>query len=341
MFSCKNAEVIDDVDFETPENSGTSSHIRVNTGNGSNLNVMSSPGENGTVLGQFADGQEITLVLEPPQNEKWYHVHGEMVEGGFTCGWCSGEYLVKEIEYVYLKSTDNWKVRSGAGTKYSQLALIKSGEFARLLDKYCDYNNDYYWHQINYNGTIGYVADKKTSGGDSENYIFYPHWQALVGGQPPEAIKTISTACSNFIKNYEGFSSTVYYDSAGYPTIGYGHVLKENESYTTITVEKAEELFAEDMKEAQNLVSTLSKNRSVLWNQQQFDAFVSLCFNAGNTAGIVMNDVIAGIDPYKAFSQAAYAGGQFELGLYRRRMDEADIFVKGEYTREYREAPQG
>ena len=54
-----------------------------------------------------------------------------------------------------------------------------------------------------------------------------------------------------------------------------------------------------------------------------------------------MNDVIAGIDPYTAFSKASYADGQFEPGLYRRRMDEADIFVNGEYTREYREAPQG
>ena len=46
--------------------------------------------------------------------------------------------------------------------------------------------------------------------------------------------------------------------------------------------------------------------------------------------------------PYAAFSQASYdANHQFQLGLYRRRMDEADIFVNGEYTREDREAPQG
>ena len=48
------------------------------------------------------------------------------------------------------------------------------------------------------------------------------------------------------------------------------------------------------------------------------------------------------IDPYTAFSQASYdANNRFQLGLYRRRMDEADIFVNGEYTREYRAAPQG
>ena len=66
----KDAEVIDDVDFETPEDSGTSSHIRVNTGNGNNLNVMSSPSENGTVLGQFANGKELTIAIRPTiQNE--------------------------------------------------------------------------------------------------------------------------------------------------------------------------------------------------------------------------------------------------------------------------------
>ena len=46
--------------------------------------------------------------------------------------------------------------------------------------------------------------------------------------------------------------------------------------------------------------------------------------------------------PYAAFSQASHdANHQFQLGLYRRRMDEADIFVNSEYTREDREAPQG
>ena len=51
-----------------------------------------------------------------------------------------------------------------------------------------------------------------------------------------------------------------------------------------------------------------------------------------------MNDIIANMDPYTAFSQASYdANHQFQLGLYRRRMDEADIFVNGQYTREDRE----
>ena len=49
-----------------------------------------------------------------------------------------------------------------------------------------------------------------------------------------------------------------------------------------------------------------------------------------------MDKIILGKDPYEAFSTIIYADGNKSLGLYRRRMDEADIFVKGTYTRTYR-----
>ena len=41
-----------------------------------------------------------------------------------------------------------------------------------------------------------------------------------------------------------------------------------------------------------------------------------------------------------AVTYAYDANHQFQLGLYRRRMDEADIFVNGQYTREDREDPR-
>ena len=54
---------------------------------------------------------------------------------------------------------------------------------------------------------------------------------------------------------------------------------------------------------------------------------------------LTINEIIDGINPYEAFSKICKANGKFSLGLYRRRMDEADIFVNGEYQREYRDAP--
>ena len=36
----------------------------------------------------------------------------------------------------------------------------------------------------------------------------------------------------DLIKRFEGFSPTVYFCPAGYPTIGYGHVVKKGEDFT-------------------------------------------------------------------------------------------------------------
>ena len=66
---------------------------------------------------------------------------------------------------------------------------------------------------------------------------------------------------------------------------------------------------------------------------------MSLAYNAGVAVADVMDEIISGGDPYVAFARVCHSNGEFSLGLYRRRMDEADIFVSGSYTREYRNAP--
>ncbi len=50
-----------------------------------------------------------------------------------------------------------------------------------------------------------------------------------------------------------------------------------------------------------------------------------------------MDDIFQrGINPTEAFTSVCKSGGQFSLGLWRRRMDEADIYLYGQYQREYR-----
>lgn len=53
----------------------------------------------------------------------------------------------------------------------------------------------------------------------------------------------------------EGLVLEVYEDTLGLPTIGYGHLLKKDEHYTTITKEFALELLRVDYKEALNYIN--------------------------------------------------------------------------------------
>ena len=52
------------------------------------------------------------------------------------------------------------------------------------------------------------------------------------------------------LKEREGFRDTVYTDTTGNPTIGYGHKIQEGETFTTITEEEAEELLLKDYQKA-------------------------------------------------------------------------------------------
>lgn len=61
-----------------------------------------------------------------------------------------------------------------------------------------------------------------------------------------------------FIKNHEGFMPKSYYCAGGYLTIGYGHVILPNESYTTITEEQATNILKNDLNYSINYVKNLT-----------------------------------------------------------------------------------
>ena len=346
LISCREAQPINSVDFEIPEHLSAVDRIRVNTGNGSNLNVRSLPSENGTVLGQFADGKELTLVLETPQNEKWYAVYGQTIDGTYKSGWCSGEYLGNDVTYAKSVYAATLKVRSSHSSNSEELGTISNGDVVVLLEANCYNDGTYIWHKISYNGAVAYVVAELSVDTDEPNFDIYTEFVPLVGegeNRPLEMPTHASEECLNFIIDYEGreFSPTVYDDGYGNPTIGYGHLIKNGETFDTITKEEALQLFSEDIASFEIMVINYSNNRNVIWKQQEFDAFVSLTFNSGTYVADVMDDIIDGVDPYDAFSKICYSGGVFSKGLWRRRMDEADIFVNGEYTRQDRNPSYG
>ena len=140
-----------------------------------------------------------------------------------------------------------------------------------------------------------------------------------------------------FEKKIEDFYENVYDDGYGYLTIGYGHLIKPGESFTTISKSQALRLLSQDLYEAEQRVNNYSQKLCVSWTQNEFDALVSLSFNSGYNVHHVMDALTAGENPYTAFSKIINVRGQRVLGLYRRRMDEADIFVEGIYHRTYRD----
>ena len=68
-------------------------NMRVNTGDGSNLNVRNKPYFNGELLGNFADHTIVQVMDTTPQKNNWYPVYGQLNDGTYSYGWCLGDYL--------------------------------------------------------------------------------------------------------------------------------------------------------------------------------------------------------------------------------------------------------
>ncbi|MCZ2204431.1 lysozyme [Bartonella sp. A05] len=87
------------------------------------------------------------------------------------------------------------------------------------------------------------------------------------------------------LKRFEGFSRIVYFCPAGYPTIGYGHVVKGTDDFSPwyfgIDEEHAEKLLRQDIQIAECAVLRLI---NVPLTDNQFDALVSFTYNFGGGA---------------------------------------------------------
>jgi len=132
----------------------------------------------------------------------------------------------------------------------------------------------------------------------------------------------------DLLKRFEGFSSTVYICPAGYPTIGYGHLVRSGESYTEISETEAEELLRKDVESAERAVLRLV---NVPLTDGQFDALVSFTFNLGS--GAFQRSTLRRKVNRQAHAEVpdqlmrwVWAGGRKLNGLIRRRESEALIY---------------
>ncbi|MBU2039167.1 MAG: lysozyme [Gammaproteobacteria bacterium] len=132
----------------------------------------------------------------------------------------------------------------------------------------------------------------------------------------------------DLIKRFEGFSPTVYICPAGYPTIGYGHLVRSSESFNKIGETEAEELLRKDVESAERVVLRLV---NVPLTDGQFDALVSFTFNLG--AGALQRSTLrrkvnrqAHNEVPEQFMLWVWAGGRRLSGLVNRRTAEASFY---------------
>jgi len=137
-----------------------------------------------------------------------------------------------------------------------------------------------------------------------------------------------------FITQHEGFSPTAYNDPAGYPTIGYGHLITTGESFPrAITRGEGAELLQNDLTER---VYPGLREVSVLLFQWQVDALSSFSFNVGGgnfTRSTLLRELNAGNYGAVAgqLNRWVNAGGRQLPGLVTRRADEGTLFTSGRY----------
>jgi lysozyme len=130
-------------------------------------------------------------------------------------------------------------------------------------------------------------------------------------------------------KSFEGLSLEAYRDCAGIWTVGYGHTGPDVVEGRTVTEAEAEVLLRGDLAEA---VACVNRAVTEAIEQNQFDALVDFCFNAGRghfLGSTLLRKVNLGdfAGAKAQFGLWVNAGGEVVPGLVRRRKAEAALFA--------------
>lgn len=127
----------------------------------------------------------------------------------------------------------------------------------------------------------------------------------------------------NLIKRFEGCKLTAYKCPAGVWTIAYGHTAGVY-SGMKITQQQADEFLKQDLVVYENHVNNLNRP----FNQNEFDALVSFCYNcgAGSLQTLCKNRTNVQIaDALLLYNKGA---GKVLQGLVNRRKAERELFLK-------------
>lgn len=155
------------------------------------------------------------------------------------------------------------------------------------------------------------------------------------------------------IKSYEGCRLTAYkLPGEDNWTIGWGHSGSDVYEGMTISEARAEELFNSDIKVFENSVNSWNDQYGLNLNQNQFDALVSITYNFGAywveansgdwrlskyvQAGFkdASGNRLPDLEIADAFGVLCSSAGSILPGLITRRINEAEIFLYGNYSTE-------
>lgn len=131
------------------------------------------------------------------------------------------------------------------------------------------------------------------------------------------------------IRTFEGYSPFIYKDIAGYPTIGYGHLILNGEEFQVpLLPESAQQLLAQD---ASSKVRDVNKLVQIpLWGNQ-FAALTSFTFNVGSGT-LAKSTLLKRVNNNQQsevpnqMNRYVYAGGRRSKGLETRRLAEGTLY---------------
>lgn len=132
------------------------------------------------------------------------------------------------------------------------------------------------------------------------------------------------------VMHFEGYSPYPYKDAAGYPTIGYGHLITPTSRYSIpLLPDEAKKLLRSDLKKASKGVN---RQVNVPLAQHRADAVISFTFNLGEGAlqkSTLRKRINANRheDVPNELSKWVYADGKKLTGLVRRRQAEAVLYM--------------
>lgn len=143
----------------------------------------------------------------------------------------------------------------------------------------------------------------------------------------------------DLIKKFEGCKLYAYRDSVGVWTIGWGNT-SHAKAGMAITQAQADKFLAEDLAAVESVLNKMNIN----FKQNQFDALAAWIFNLGEgkfKGSTLYKKIVARATDLEITDQIVRwinAGGKPSLGLKRRRVAEANMFLGRD---EYRIDAQG